>query len=231
MKEQRWLPHVAPHLPLRVPAPVAVGEPDEVFPYPWAVVEWLPGELARLDTLDDPVRAAVDLGNFVNALASIDTASGYPSVPNRRAGPVRHSDAMVRSGLAGLQAEVDAAAVEHAWARVLATPDYDGSPVWFHGDLMSFNLLASEGRLTAVIDWGTCGVGDPAIDTIIAWTLLPPEARRVYRHVLGVDDATWTRGTGWVLEGVYGIVYYRDTNAEFAAHLVRGIEAVLADLS
>ena len=82
-----------------------------------------------------------------------------------------------------------------------------------------------------VISWRTCGVGDPATDTTIAWTLFPPEARSAYQRTLAVDDATWARGMGSVLEGVFGIVYYRDGNPEFVAHLVRGIEAVLADLN
>ena len=57
-KERTWLPVLAPHLPLAVPLPVAHGEPEEVFPYPWSVVRWLPGEMATLDTLDNPVQAA-----------------------------------------------------------------------------------------------------------------------------------------------------------------------------
>lgn len=74
----------------------------------------------------------------------------------------------------------------------------------------------------------TCGVGDPAIDTIIAWSLFPPAARDTYREALAVDDVTWERGKGWVLTGVYGIPYYRDTNPALVANAIRGIEAVLS---
>lgn len=136
---------------------------------------------------------------------------------------------MVRYGIAHLRGEVDADAVTDAWNRVLATPDHDGQPVWFHGDLSYLNLLAQHGKLSAVIDWGTCGVGDPATETRIAWSLLPPEARRGYRDALGIDDATWERGKGWVLEGVFGISYYRDTNPALVGNLIHAIEAVLAD--
>lgn len=94
---------------------------------------------------------------------------------------------------------------------------------------MYFNLLAQHGKLAAVIDWGTCGVGDPAIETHIAWTLFPPDARQAYRDAIGVDDATWERGKGWVLAGVYGISYYRETNPALAANLTHAIEAVLAE--
>jgi aminoglycoside phosphotransferase (APT) family kinase protein len=225
-KERKWLPILAPHLPLAVPLPVAVGEPEAAFPHPWSVVQWLPGELATLERLDNPVRAALDLAAFVRALQCVD-ATGGPK--HRRGGPLRHADAAVRNAITGLGSEVPARALTAAWDRALAAPDYDGPPVWFHGDLAYLNLLARDGKLTAVIDWGTCGVGDPAIETIIAWSHFPPDARRAYRDALGIDDAMWERGKGWALSGVGGIPYYRDTNPTLAADKVRAIEAVLAD--
>jgi aminoglycoside phosphotransferase (APT) family kinase protein len=225
-KEQQWLPVLAPHLPLAVPLPVATGEPEDAFPFSWGVVRWLPGELATLDRLDDPVRAAIDLAAFVRALQAVDPGGG-PS--HHRGFPIRRQDTMVRAGIDGLRGEVDADAVAEAWQHVLRAPDYDGPPVWFHGDLAYLNLLAQDGKLSAVIDWGTCGVGDPSIETIIAWSLFPPDARRAYRDALAIDDATWERGKGWVLTGVFGIPYYRDTNPVLVANAIRGIEAVLAD--
>jgi aminoglycoside phosphotransferase (APT) family kinase protein len=225
-KEQQCLPVLAPKLPLAVPVPVAVGKPDAEFPYPWGVVRWLPGDLAALDRLDDPVAAARDLAVFVRALRAIDPTGG----PKHHRGlPVRLLDAQVRATVGELRGEVDGDAVIAAWDRVMAAPDYDGPPVWFHGDLAYLNLLAQHGTLTAVIDWGTCGVGDPAIETIVAWNLFPPDARDAYRDALDVDDATWERGKGWVLSGVFGIPYYRETNPMLVADKVRGIEAVLAD--
>jgi aminoglycoside phosphotransferase (APT) family kinase protein len=224
-KEQRWIPVLAPHLPLSVPLPVASGEPEPAFPYPWGVVQWLPGEMATLDLLDDPIEAARELAAFVRALREVDTAGGPTPV---RGLPVRDGDAMVRIGLEGLRGEVDALAVAEAWDHVLTAPDYHGPPVWFHGDLSYLNLLARDGRLSGVIDWGTCGVGDPAIDTIVAWSLFDAAARAAYRDALGCDDAEWERGKGWVLQGVYGIVYYRDTNPGLVAAQIRGIEAVLS---
>ena len=226
VKEQKWLPVLAPCLPLAVPLPVAIGAPEERFPYPWSVVQWLPGEMATLDRLDDPVQAALDLAAFVRVLQAVD-ATGGPQ--HRRGSPVREQDAMTRIGIDGLQGEIDVDAFTRAWDRVLTASDYDGPPVWFHGDFAYLNLLARDGKLTAVIDWGTCGVGDPAIEMIIAWSLFPPDARAAYRDALDIDHATWERGKGWVLTGVYGIPYYRDTNPVLVANAIRGIEAVLAD--
>jgi len=225
-KEQEWLPPLAPQLPLRVPLPVAAGDPDEAFPYPWGVVEWLQGEVALLDKLDDPVGAARDLAGFVGALRRIDPAGG-PRHPRGR--PLRLGDEIVREGIARLDGVLDTGAITDAWERAVAAPDHDGPPVWFHGDLSYLNLLAAGGRLAAVIDWGTCGVGDPAIDTMIAWSLFPPDARQAYRDALGVGDAEWERGKGWVLTGIFGVLSYHETNPVLALDKQRGIEAVLAD--
>jgi aminoglycoside phosphotransferase (APT) family kinase protein len=225
-KEWRWLPVLAPHLPLAVPLPVAKGDPEAIFPYPWSIVRWLPGETATLDRLDDPIQAALDLAAFVRALQTIDPTGGST---HHRGFPVRLQEQGVQTGVAGLRGELDGDAVLEAWSRVIGAPDYDGTARWFHGDLAYLNLLAEHGKLTAVIDWGTCGVGDPAIETIIAWSLFPPDARQAYRDALGFDDATWERGKGWVLTGVFGIPYYRDTNPVLVADKITAIEAVLAD--
>jgi aminoglycoside phosphotransferase (APT) family kinase protein len=226
-KEQKWVPILAPQLPLPVPLPIAVGVPTALFPHPWSIVQWLPGELATLDRVADPVGAAGELAAFVRALQAIDPTHG-PT--HRRGGPIRQSDEMVRYGISQLRGEVDADAVTRAWERVLATPDYDGAPVWFHGDLSYLNLLARDGTLAGVLDWGTCGVGDPATEARIAWSLFSADARCAYRDALQFDDATWERGKGWVLAGVYGIAYYRETNPTLVANQVAAIENVLSEL-
>jgi aminoglycoside phosphotransferase (APT) family kinase protein len=225
-KEQTWLPVVAPRLPLPVPLPVAAGEPDDTFPYPWGIVEWLPGTLASVDQLDDPVDAALELADFVLALRAIDATNGPR---HDRGRPIRLGDETVRAGIARLDGDLDVDALIEAWARAIAVPDHDGPPMWFHGDLAYLNLLARDGRLSAVIDWGTCGVGDPAIDTIVAWNLFPPAARAAYRDALGVDDAEWERGKGWVITGIFGILSYRETNPVLAAGKRKAIDALLAD--
>ena len=224
-KEHAWLSRLATHLPLPVPLPVAIGEPEESFPHPWTVVRWLPGQLATLERLDDPVRAARELATFVLALRAVDGSSGPAHL---RGKALRLQDESVRRGVAGLRGEIDAARFMEAWHRALATPEHDGPPRWFHGDLAYLNLLAHSGEIAGVIDWGTCGVGDPAIDTTVAWSLFPADAREAYREALGVDDAEWERGRGWVLTGVVAIPYYRDTNPLLVTDKITAIEAVLA---
>ena len=169
-KEQRWLPRLAPHLPLAVPRPVATGEPVEAFPYPWSVVQWLPGRMATVEDLEDPDQAAKDLAAFVRALREVDPEDGPR---HTRGASIREGDRMVREGVGRLDGEVDVDALLAVWAEAVAAPEHAGPPTWFHGDLSYLNVLVTEGRVSGIIDWGTCGVGDPAIDMIVAWSLLP----------------------------------------------------------
>ena len=166
------------------------------------------------------------LADFVRALQSVDANDGPH---HRRGDPVRLLDAEIRHNVALVRDEIDGRAILDLWDRLLVAPDHDGPALWFHGDLGPLNLLASDGQVTGVIDWGTCGVGDPAIDTIVVWSLFPRDVRDEYRDRLGVDDATWARGKAWVLTGVGAVPYYRDTNPVLVAEKVRAIEAVLAD--
>ena len=75
-----------------------------------------------------------------------------------------------------------------------------GDPVWFHGDVAPGNLLVRDGRLSAAIDFGTAGTGDPACDTVIAWTTFTdPATREAFGDHLDLDADTWARGRGWGL--------------------------------
>lgn len=226
-KEQTWLPELAPLLPLAIPRPIAIGAPDVDFPHPWTILEWLPGDVVRIDENVASDRVARSLGGFVRTLQQIDTTDG-PT--HTRARPIRAADEEVRSAITHLRGEVDAAALQRAWDRVLEVPDHAGPPAWCHGDLGGLNLLAQDGDVTAVIDWGTCGVGDPASDCRVAWNLLAAADRELYRGIIGVDDATWERGKGWVLSAVTAIPYYRTSNPTLVAQAITGIEAVLHDL-
>ena len=127
---------------------------------------------------------------------------------------------------------LDADAVTAVWEAALQAPAWRGPPVWIHGDLQSGNLLARQGRLSAVIDFGCLGVGDPACDVMAAWMLLSAETRDVFRAALQVDDATWARGRGWALSvGLIALPYYQSTNPVLAGIARRAIDEALADYS
>ncbi|MEU7034874.1 aminoglycoside phosphotransferase family protein [Streptomyces sp. NPDC046237] len=217
-KEQRWLPHLAPHLPLPVPVPVGKGRPGEGFDLPWSVYGWLDGANAFDEPVTDLAHAAVELGRFGVALRGVDATGGPKSF---RGGHVTewtgdHIDRALRD--LGADGTVDRAAAAEAWESVLRVPQWDRAPVWIHGDLLPGNLLTRDGRLSAVIDFGAVGTGDPACDMMAAWTLLTPDTRPLFREAARVDDATWARGRGWALG--WGLVtehYYRGRNPVLAA--------------
>jgi aminoglycoside phosphotransferase (APT) family kinase protein len=199
-KEHRWLPVLAPRLPLAIPAPLALGDPGGGYPFPGSVYSWLDGEPARPDSIADPVRFATDLAGFLSALQGIDTADGpRPGLHNwYRGGTLRTYDGEARRALTALDGHVDTGLAAEIWRAALDAP-WDGTQTWFHGDIAAGNLLLRDGNLAAVIDFGTCGIGDPACDLAIAWTLLTADGRRAFRERLSAGEASWARGRGWAL--------------------------------
>ena len=206
-REQRWLPVLAPHLPLAVPVPMGKGRPGEGYPFPWSVYRWIEGSNAELSNLADHGQAAVDLADFLLALREVDATDGPPpewSNGFRGVGLHDHRDSVVVASLmheriARLEGLFDVDGVTEVWQAGLDAPAWDGDPVWVHGDLVGANMVARDGRLAAVIDFGTLAVGDPACDLIAAWGFLPAAARDSFRKLLAVDDNTWARGRVWGL--------------------------------
>jgi aminoglycoside phosphotransferase (APT) family kinase protein len=231
-KEQRWLPKLAPHLPLAIPVPIATGNPGEGYPWHWSVVPWMPGEAWTVDRIGDLCEAAADLARFIAALQRIDSTDGPPAGPENfyRGVPLATRDAGFRAAVAAAGDMVDAGAMIAAWEAALAAPPWDGPPVWVHGDLSRpGNLIVNDGRLSAVIDFGCLGVGDPACELAAAWSLFSGESRDVFRAALPFDAATWARGRGWALRAVGALPYYQDTNPAIVAGAQHTIAEVLAD--
>ncbi|WP_018234474.1 aminoglycoside phosphotransferase family protein [Ensifer sp. BR816] len=199
-KEQRWLPRLAPHLPLPIPAPVAMGRPGEGYPWPWSVYRWRHGEIATHAPIGDLPVFAAKLGKFLADLQRID-ADGGPSPGQHnffRGGPLTVYNHEARWALEALAGQIDTDAAHSVWEAALAA-QWTAKPVWFHGDVSSSNLLVESGCLAAVIDFGTSGVGDPACDLSIAWTMFSGESREAFRATLPLDRGTWARGRGWTL--------------------------------
>ncbi len=227
-KEHEWLPRLAPFLPLAIPVPLAKGEPGEGYPWHWSVYRWLEGENAAIERMADPHQTALDLAHFIIALQEIDvTDAPHDSARGR---PLARQDAQTRAAIASLQGAFDADAMTAVWDTAVQSPAWSGPPVWIHGDLKPGNLLAVQGRLSASIDFGSLGVGDPACDVMVAWLFLSAETREAFRAALQVDDATWMRGRGWALSvGVIALPYYQNTNPGFAEIARHAIDEVLAD--
>lgn len=230
-KEHRWLPVLAEQLPLPIPQPVAMGAPADGYPWHWSVYRWIDGVVAGTERIDNIIEFATTLAGFLATLMQIDPADGpAPGQHNfLRGGPLETYDEDTRRAIEVLGRRVDPALVTEVWDAALAAR-WQGAPVWFHGDVAEGNLLIRDGKLSAVIDFGTCGVGDPACDVVIAWTLLSGESRAAFRETLPADSATWARGRGWALwKGLITIVGAAETDPILAARAAHVVDEVLID--
>ena len=228
-KEHRWLPRLAPLLPLPVPTPLAMGEPASGYPWKWSIYRWIEGDTATLEHIGDLSEFATDLGQFLIALQRVDPADGPRPGPHNfyRGGSLLTYDAQTRQAIAVLKGRIDAAAATEVWEVALETT-WEHSPVWIHGDVSAGNLLIQVGRLSAVIDFGMLGVGDPACDLSIAWTLFRGESREAFRATLSFDQGTWARGRAWTLwKALIVAAGLAKTNEIEAAQVWRVIDEVL----
>ena len=209
-REATWLGRLGPHLSVAVPEPVAVGEPGEGYPYPWAVYRWIAGEGAATDRMGDPVSFAVALANAVRELQAVDTAGAPPAY--NRARPLQEYDDSTRSAIDRASNLIDASAAVAVWEEALAAPAFPGPGVWVQGDLEG-NCLVRDGELCGIVDWGSACAGDPAVDVQVVWSpLFTEDSRRAFVDALGVDDATLTRSRGAAInQACAALPYYLHT--------------------
>lgn len=228
--EHAWLPRLASHLRLPVPAPLALGRPGAGYPWHWTVVPWIDGHTPTTDTFD-PEEWAVAVGTFVRELRAVPGMDA-PVRTEGRGGPLAALDEWVRTWTARADTtEVDPDAVLAVWADALEAPAWEGEPCWFHGDLHEGNLLVRDGRLAAVIDWGTAGRGDPAVELNAMWGYVPRSVAGLYRETVGLDEAAYRRARGFALApAISGWTYYRETAPHMSASGLATVRALIASL-
>jgi aminoglycoside phosphotransferase (APT) family kinase protein len=243
-KEQRWLPQLSRHLPVAVPKTVALGEPAFGYSERWSIVGWIAGELPKACAPDDPPEPersslAADLADVILVLRGLEVPEAAltdPLLRWYRGRPLAEFDKQMRRAIqhcrsiVDLDLDLDAALT--VWTEALEVPGaYEVGPDrWFHSDLVAENLLLSDGRLTALLDFGGLAVGDPTIDLHGAWEVLDPPARAVFRSRLGVDDAEWLRGRAWALGIALGaLAYYWDKMPGRRRDRLAMARSVLAD--
>ena len=229
-KEHRYLPGLAAHLPLPIPVPLAIGAPGAGYPYVWSVYDWLEGETASPERISDMPAFATALGEFLLALQAIDASDGPPAGEHNfhRGGSLSVYDAETRACIAALGERIDGPGALEVWEAALAA-EWLGKPVWVHGDIAVGNLLVRDGRLVAVIDFGSAAVGDPACDLVIAWLLFSEESRSAFSRAVAADAGMWARARGWALWKALLVMAQdlRTHPAELPASAV--VETVLAE--
>jgi aminoglycoside phosphotransferase (APT) family kinase protein len=196
--EQTWLPWLAGHLPVAVPVPVRQGRPGAGFPWPWSVVPWVSGHTADRDPAD-----TAQAGLFGRFLASLhqQPPAGFPHNDYRGVPLAGLNDALEQrlADLAGTDAGLPAEAIGDLWREAVAAP-IDVADTCIHGDLHPRNLVVSQGRIAAVLDWGDMTAGDPAADLGAAWLLFPVAAHPAIWAAYGqVTAHTMARARGWAL--------------------------------
>lgn len=208
--EITWLPIIESLVTLPVPQPVFAGRPDDDYPYAWMVAPWFDGPRA----LDLP---AAQRTPFAEQLADFLWTLHVPAPAHAPINPVRGMslaqegpDTRARARIAR---EQDSAELLRRWEAWSAAPEFDGVDVWLHGDLHPANLIvAVDGGLTAVIDWGDMTAGDPACDLATAWLTFDDEGRAIFRDRLmqggATDEATWRRAQAWALH--LGLIFAQE---------------------
>jgi len=230
-KEHKWLPRLAPSMPLTIPEPLALGKPAEGYPWNWSIYRWLDGESAHSGQIDNLCDLAIHLAEFLVALQNFDSAGGpSPGKHNFfRGGALTTYDTEVRQALISLKDKIDVFSAIKVWEEALLTT-WDGLPMWVHGDISAGNLLVHDGRLSAVIDFGMLAIGDPACDLAIAWTLFRGESRKAFRSRLDLDTGTWARGLAWALwKALITVANSVNSSAPEAVTATRVIDEVLVD--
>lgn len=199
-KEQTWLPLLAHSLPLPIPTPLAQGTPAHDYPFRWSIYNWIPGENAFVASIGNMRDFASELAHFLSCLQKIDITDAPLPGPHNffRGGSLTTYDQETRRAIRDLREQIDDKTANLIWNKGLES-EWTKEPVWIHGDMHPTNLLVENGRLSAVIDFGCSGVGDPSCDLAIAWTFFSGTSREDFHDGLDIDDNTWDRGRAWAL--------------------------------
>ncbi len=233
VNEQRWLPQLAPRLPLPISAPVAVGVPGLNYPWHWSVVRFHAGATA-LSSLDhgrsnfDPVHGAEALGQFLRALH--EPAPHDAPINPWRGVPLAERDELARQRFHELRDVIDADRSLWTWESALSAVPWTAAPVWLHGDLHPANIVVHDQRVVAVVDWGDITSGDPACDLGAAWMLFHAQHRERFRNAYGnPDPELWARARANALAHAIAVLRNSADNPMMYSIGMSTLHAVLSD--
>ena len=232
IKEVQFIPKL-PDLPLEIPMPLFAGRPIADYQSPRAIYRWIEGESVSDHPIQNELDAAEKLARFVGVLRQADASDAplYGKHNNFRGCPLHQRHKPTVAAIENVSDLYSAGDLHAIWKLSLSLKEWPHGPVWVHGDIHAANLLTSEGKLSAVIDFGLMGAGDPAVDLIVNWSLLGKSARSQFRSASDIDENTWLRGRGWAFStALIALAYYRDKHRYLSEMSNRVIREVLTDV-
>lgn len=187
--EARAMTRFAENCPVATPRPVGFGQPGLRYPIPWAVQSWVEGDVATPDGLAESTTFALDIANLIATMRSAKT-NGQQLDGQGRGGCFSDHDKWMSVCFANSEGLRDVPRLRSTWAKLRQLPP-SGSDVMSHRDLIPSNLLVRGGRLVGVLDSGSFGPADPALDLVCAWHLFNRNQHEVIRARLGSSEVEW----------------------------------------
>lgn len=225
-KEMKWLPVLAGRLSLPISCPVAQGKADGLYPFPWSVNKYIPGETLHKNNILNSNQFAAALADFLKELQSIDTKGAPPAGEHNffRGAHLSVYNEQVMTALQKLSDILPTYKIRKIWENAVLTK-WEKPPVWLHGDIAPGNLLVEDGRLCGIIDFGIMGIGDPACDYAMAWTFFDSQSRKYFLQ--GLDAGTVDRARGWALWKA--LITYRSSQTSVAENAKYTINEIISE--
>ncbi len=209
-----------------IPEPVAIGAPGAGYPLPWSVQTWLPGHDATVENPSGSNAFAHDLAELIAGMRARGTR-GHRFDGVGRGGHLPDHDDWIETCFRQSEDILDVPRLRRIWWHLRTLPEID-EEVMCHRDLTPPNVLVEEGRLVGVLDGGSFGPADPALDLVAAWHLLDERQRGILRRALGCGDVQWRRGMAWAFQQSVGLVwYYLDSNPTMSQWGRRSLDRIV----
>ena len=217
--EAKAMIRFAENSPVATPRPVGFGQPGPRYHMPWAVQSWIEGDVATPDELAESTTFALDIANLIATMRSAKT-NGQQFDGQGRGGCFSDHDNWMSVCFANSEGLLDVPRLRSMWARLRQLPP-SGPDVMSHRDLIPSNLLVRAGRLVGVLDCGSFGPADPALDLVCIWHLFNHSQHEIIRACLGSSEVEWKRGAAWAFEQAMGLVWYYQSSNRVMSELGR----------
>ena len=190
--EHQWLDELTAGLEIETPTILWRGEPNDRYPYPWTVTNWIDGELALRH---GPLTSSASASRLGTALHTLHRIAPHDAPMNPLRGVAL--DQRTESFVLHNERDGDGWLLRH-FRHALRAPRFTGQPRWLHGDVHGGNVIVRDGELVGLIDFGDLCGGDPAGDLGGALLTIHPSVWGALTNAYPADGATWQRAFGWL---------------------------------